>query len=63
VTFLFTDIEGSSRRWEDDPDGVRLAVARHDDMARGAIEGNRGRGRGDPGGLAELASLEVWAGS
>jgi class 3 adenylate cyclase len=30
VTFLFTDIEGSTRRWEADADAMRLALAAHD---------------------------------
>jgi FAD/FMN-containing dehydrogenase len=27
VTFLFTDVEGSTRRWESDADGMRAALA------------------------------------
>ena len=42
VTFLFTDMEGSTRRWEEDPDATRVAVAKHDEVVRGAIEANRG---------------------
>src|SRR6516165_10164365 len=42
VTFLFSDVEGSTRRWEEDPDAMRLAVAKHDECVRGAIEGDRG---------------------
>jgi class 3 adenylate cyclase len=42
VTFLFTDIEGSTRRWEEDFDAMRLAVARHDEVVLGAIEANGG---------------------
>ena len=30
VTFLFTDIEGSTRRWESDAAAMRLALAAHD---------------------------------
>ena len=30
VTFLFTDVEGSTRRWEADADGMRAALAAHD---------------------------------
>ena len=28
VTFLFTDVEGSTRRWEADPEGMRAALVR-----------------------------------
>ncbi|MDT5350098.1 MAG: hypothetical protein QOH91_3385 [Mycobacterium sp.] len=42
VTFLFTDVEGSTRRWEADPDGMRAALAAHDDVLRGAIEDHGG---------------------
>ena len=38
VTFLFTDIEGSTRRWEAHPDAMRSALARHDAILREAIE-------------------------
>ena len=42
VTFLFTDVEGSTRRWETDADGMRLALAAHDEVLRGAIEAHGG---------------------
>src|SRR5579872_275743 len=42
VTFLFSDIEGSSRRWEAHPDAMKAAVARHDALMRRAIEEHRG---------------------
>ncbi len=42
VTFLFTDVEGSTRRWEADADGMRLALAAHDEVLRGAIEAHGG---------------------
>jgi len=42
VTFLFTDIEGSSRFWETAPDRMRPALARHDALVRGAVERHRG---------------------
>ena len=38
VTFLFTDIEGSTRRWEEDADAMRAALAAHDKVLRSAIE-------------------------
>jgi predicted ATPase/class 3 adenylate cyclase len=38
VTFLFTDIEGSTRRWEEQPEAMRQALARHDEILRESIE-------------------------
>src|SRR5689334_7915182 len=38
VTFLFTDIEGSTKLWEHYPEAMRVALARHDDLLRAAIE-------------------------
>ena len=35
---MFTDIEGSTRRWEADADGMRAALAVHDEALRKAIE-------------------------
>ena len=42
TTFLFTDIEGSTRLWEDAPERMRPALAHHDALARAAVEGNHG---------------------
>ena len=42
VTFLFTDVEGSTRRWEADADGMRAALAAHDEVMRNAIEAHGG---------------------
>jgi class 3 adenylate cyclase len=42
VTFLFTDVEGSTRRWEADADGMRAALAAHDEVLRTAIEAHDG---------------------
>jgi class 3 adenylate cyclase len=42
VTFLFTDIEGSTRRWEAYPEVMRVALADHDEVLRGAIEAHGG---------------------
>jgi class 3 adenylate cyclase len=42
VTFLFTDIEGSTRLWETDPEGMRRAVAGHDRTLRTVIESHGG---------------------
>jgi predicted ATPase/class 3 adenylate cyclase len=38
VTLLFTDIEGSTRLWEAEPEAMAVALRRHDDILRGAIE-------------------------
>ena len=42
ITFLITDIEQSTRRWEEEPARMREALARHDNMLREAIESNAG---------------------
>jgi class 3 adenylate cyclase len=42
VTFLFTDIEGSTQLWEQHPDAMRLALARHDASLTAAIQSNHG---------------------
>src|SRR5258708_16938784 len=42
VTFLFTDIEGSTKLWEEQPDAMRVALARHNELMRAAIESNGG---------------------
>jgi class 3 adenylate cyclase len=42
VTFLFTDVEGSTSRWEKDADGMRKALAAHDEVLRSAIEAHAG---------------------
>ncbi len=42
VTFLFTDIEGSTRRWEADPETMASELALHDDVLRSVIEGHGG---------------------
>ncbi len=42
VTFLFTDVEGSTRRWEADADAMRAALAAHDEVLRKAIAAHDG---------------------
>ena len=42
VTFLFTDLEGSTRLWEEHPDAMRAALARHDEILRDAVESHHG---------------------
>jgi predicted ATPase/class 3 adenylate cyclase len=42
ITFLFTDIEGSTVRWERNPEEMRLALARHDQIMWHSLELHRG---------------------
>jgi predicted ATPase/class 3 adenylate cyclase len=42
VTFLFTDIEGSTRLWEHEPQAMAAALARHDTLVREAIDRHAG---------------------
>ena len=42
VTFLFTDIQGSTTLWEQHPDAMRRALARHDALLRECIEAHDG---------------------
>src|SRR5215216_522705 len=42
VTFLFTDIEGSTRLWEQRPVEMQAALSRHDAVLRQAIEAHGG---------------------
>ncbi|MCA1845651.1 MAG: winged helix-turn-helix domain-containing protein, partial [Actinobacteria bacterium] len=41
-TFLFTDIEASTRRWEGDQDAMARDLGRHDELLRQAVEGAGG---------------------
>jgi predicted ATPase/class 3 adenylate cyclase len=49
VTFLFTDVEASTVRWDRDPGAMAVALRAHDTLVRGAIERHRGRVFGHPG--------------
>jgi predicted ATPase/class 3 adenylate cyclase/Tfp pilus assembly protein PilF len=42
LTFLFTDIEGSTKMWERDSSVMQVALARHDELLRRAIEEHGG---------------------
>src|ERR687896_2189632 len=42
VTFLFTDIEGSTKLWEKSPRGMQVALTRHDALLWETIEGHGG---------------------
>jgi predicted ATPase/class 3 adenylate cyclase/Tfp pilus assembly protein PilF len=42
VTFLFTDIEGSTKMWEQDSSSMQVALARHDEILRRVTEEHGG---------------------
>ena len=42
VTFLFTDLEGSTRLWEAHPEAMKAALARHDEILRDAVAAHGG---------------------
>jgi predicted ATPase/class 3 adenylate cyclase/Flp pilus assembly protein TadD len=42
LTFVFTDIEGSTKLWEHDAPAMQVALARHDELLRRAIEEHGG---------------------
>ena len=42
VTFLFTDVEGSTRRWQDEPEAMRARLGEHDASVRRVIEKHHG---------------------
>ena len=56
---MFTDIEGSTRLWDRAPDAMESALARHDEIIRGAIESARGSvfATGGDGFAAAFASV------
>ena len=43
ITFLFTDIEGSTPLWESQPEAMRQALARHNAVLRQAVEAEHGQ--------------------
>ena len=52
VTYLFTDVEESTRLWERHPDAMGPALARHDELVEEIVQGHGGvvvrpRGEGD----------------
>src|SRR5262245_59457663 len=52
VSFLLTDVEGSSRRWESAPDGMAVAIPRHFEILGEVIAAHGGvrpvqQGEGD----------------
>src|SRR6188768_2180566 len=62
VTFLFTDIEGSTRLLEGQPEEYRVALARHDAIIRQAVAAHAGvvvQSRGDGFCAAFASPLEA----
>jgi class 3 adenylate cyclase len=60
VTFLFTDLAVSTRLWEQEPEAMREALARHDFLLRESVSTHGGqvvKGTGD-GVLAVFATTE-----
>jgi predicted ATPase/class 3 adenylate cyclase len=43
LTHLFTDLECSTQLWEQHPDAMKSALARHDTILHNAVEGHRGK--------------------
>jgi class 3 adenylate cyclase len=43
LTFLFTDLEGSTRRWEQFPQAMKAALERHDAILGAAVAGANGQ--------------------
>ena len=41
-TFLFTDVEGSTRRWEADPAAMNVGLAAHDKTLTATVQAHRG---------------------
>ena len=37
ITFLFTDVEGSTSLWERNPEAMSEALSRHDEILRTSI--------------------------
>lgn len=42
-SFRFTDIEGQSRRWDQDPVAARTALERYDVLVRQEVESQTGK--------------------
>ena len=58
ITFLLTDVAGSTRLWERVPDAMAAALARHDELAAGHRE-RRWRRRAQVAGRGRLDVLRL----
>ena len=68
VTFLFTDVEGSTRLWEDAPDSMMDALRLHDGVIGAAVAAHNGvsvkpRGEGDSQFVVFRSARDAIAGS
>src|SRR5262245_9634599 len=43
VTFLFTDLERSTQLWDEQPEAMQAALARHDELLAQAVQVHGGR--------------------
>ena len=43
LTFLFTDLEGSTRLWQQFPEAMKTVLAYHDELIRVAVEESNGQ--------------------
>lgn len=62
LTFLFTDIESSTRRWAEHPEAMSGALLRHDELLREAVERHGGgvfKHTGD--GVSAVFASSAWA--
>ena len=68
VTFLFTDVEGSTRMWERTPDSMMHALEKHDEVIDGVAATHHGvsvkpRGEGDSRFLVFRSAVDGVAGA
>jgi predicted ATPase/class 3 adenylate cyclase len=68
VTFLFTDVQGSTRAWEESPELMAEALVQHDAAITGAVEARNGvpvkaRGEGDSWFIVFESAIDAVAGA
>ncbi len=68
VTFLFTDVEGSTRLWEEAPDSMMAALRLHDEAISASVEAFGGvpvkpRGEGDSQFVVFRSAIDAVSGS